>query len=143
MITFKRVKESITESDLVEFESMIGLTLPEDYKKHMLKYNGGKPTPSLGVYFGTPNNSIELSRFHSIKYGSSTIKSRYEDSKRYLPGNHITIGYTITGNLCMSLDEKSYGHIYVYYSDVELEFLASSFTEFINGLNVYESEDEY
>jgi hypothetical protein len=34
----------------------------------------------------------------------------------------------------VSLEEKTYSHIYSYYSEVELEYLASSFTDFVNDL---------
>lgn len=143
MITFKRIGELITESDINDFELFIGLTLPDDYKEHMIKYNGGKPVPRRNIYFGDYDDGVGLSRFQSIKHGVDTIDNSHEKSKRYLPENYMNIGYTLTGNLCMSLDEKSYGHIYVYYSDVELEFLASSFTEFIEGLNIVDLEENY
>jgi len=50
-----------------------------------------------------------------------------------LPQSDIYIGYTLTGPICMSLGEN-YGAIYVLYSDGERVDLASSFTEFVNGL---------
>ncbi|MCI3939505.1 SMI1/KNR4 family protein [Chryseobacterium aahli] len=97
----------------------------------MLKYNGGSPL-SYYIYFGEPDDGILLSGFKSIKYGTSLV-----EKQDYLPKNHLSIGYIETGYLAMSLDEKDYGNIFVYYSEAELEFLASSFTAFLEGLVDY------
>ncbi len=37
----------------------------------------------------------------------------------------------------MSLQKENHGAIYVYYSEVELKFVAASFTEFLEGLVDY------
>lgn len=66
MIDFRIENELITEEELNEFEQEIGLTLPEDYRVHMLKYNGGLPQ-SYSLYFGEPDDGILLSSFKSIK----------------------------------------------------------------------------
>ena len=39
--------------------------------------------------------------------------------KDVLPEKHLSFGKTETGYLSMSLDEKDYGAIFVYYSDVD------------------------
>ena len=50
-ITFKMQLDSqpITEAELNEFQALIGMTLPEDYRQHMLTYNGGGAMP-LGFF---------------------------------------------------------------------------------------------
>lgn len=42
-ITFEMAFDTqlITLEELNEFQTMIGKTLPEDYRQHMLTYNGG------------------------------------------------------------------------------------------------------
>ena len=125
----------ITLSDIQEFETAKGLTLPEDHKAHLLQYNGAE-VESIEAYFGVPDDDSNFSYFHPLKYGDSILV----DTEDYLPEKHITIGCTSTGYLAMSLTEDTYGHIYVYYSEVELKFLAASFTEFIEGLIDYDDE---
>ena len=125
----------ITLSDIHEFETSKGIIFPQDYKAHMLQYNGAT-VESIEVHFGVPDDGINFSYFHPLKYGDSILV----DTKDYLPEKHITIGCTSTGYLAMSLAEDTYGHIYVYYSEGELKFLAASFTEFIEGLIDYEDE---
>jgi hypothetical protein len=131
MIDFRIDNERITEEELNEFEQEIGGTLPEDYRAHMLKYNGGVPS-SYYLYFGEPDDDILLSRFKSIKYGTPLV-----EKQDYLPEDYLSIGYTQTGYLAMSLDKNEYGSIFVYYSEAELTKIASSFTEFLEGLVDY------
>ncbi|WP_227871732.1 SMI1/KNR4 family protein [Flavobacterium kingsejongi] len=126
----------MTPEELNKFELEIELSLPEDYKAHMLKYNGGTPL-SYYFYFGEPEDGIRLSYFFSIEYGALLV-----EKQDYLPKMHISIGKTETGYLSMSLDEENFGAIYVYYSEVELELIATSFTEFLNGLIDYSDDFE-
>ena len=140
MIHFEKVNDEINENDLKIFEDTLGLTLPKDYKAHMLKYNGGEPE-SYGVYFGEQDNGVNLSYFHPLKYGDDSLEE-YLSLREDLPSNYISIGATITGGICMSLDEKDYGSIFVYYEDLNPEKLATSFSEFINGLIDYEGYNE-
>lgn len=131
MINFEIENKLITPQELNEFEIEMELSLPQDYKEYMLKYNGGFPL-SYYIYFGEPDDGILLSSFKSIKYGTSLV-----EKQDYLPKNYLSIGHIETGYLAMSLDEKDYGNIFVYYSEADLEFSASSFTEFLDGLVDY------
>ena len=119
----------ITLSDIQEFETATELSLPEDYKAHLLKYDGAR-TESMYLYFGEPDDDINFSYFLPLKYGDSM----HVEMDDYLPRKHITIGCTRFGYLAMALDEEHYGHIYVYYSEVILTWLAPSFTAFVSGL---------
>lgn len=131
---FTSENPAISAEELKEFETTIGLVLPEDYKAHMLTYNGGAFV-SIYLFFGLPDDGINLLGFYPIKHGDTLLVERRD----YLPEKHLAIGRTGTGYLAMSLDEISYGNIYVHYSEVELEFLAASFTDFIDGLTDYTS----
>ncbi len=129
MIDFEIENKLITPEELEEFEIKTGVSLPQDYKEHMLKYNGGSPL-SYHLYFGEPDEGILFSGFKPIKYGDYPV-----EKQDYLPNRYLSIGYTETGYLAMSLDGKDYGNIFVYYSEAELKLLASSFTEFLDGLS--------
>ena len=131
MIDFEIENKLITQEELNEFEIEIELSLPRDYKAHMLRYNGGSPL-SCYLYFGEPDDGILLFGFKSIKYGTPLV-----EKQDYLPEKHLSIGYTQTGYLSMSLDEKDYGSIFVYYSDEDPKEIAFSFTEFLEGLVDY------
>lgn len=132
MIQFEIENELISSTELQEFETKLnGLKLPEDYKKHMLKYNGGITVEN---YVWNKDENIIFMYFSPIKYGDWTMEERYSvDRIDVLPKNDIYIGEIRGGSLCMSLGEN-HGAIYAFYSDGERVHLASSFTEFINGL---------
>lgn len=127
----------ITLGDIQEFETATELSLPEDYKADLLKYNGAT-TESIYIYFGEPDDGINFFYFLPLKYGSSM----HVEIIDYLPEKHILIGCTQTGNLAMSLNDEDYGNVYVYYSEGELTWLASSFTAFVSGLIDYTDEME-
>lgn len=130
---FRIEDQKITLQELQEFEALLeGLQLPEDYKQHMLQYNGGYPKGDY-VCFEPYEGIITLSYFNPIKYGASTMED-YLDMRNVFPKNQILIGIIVGGMLIISLDENSYGHIYIAYEDVNPEKIANSFTEFINGL---------
>lgn len=134
MDIFEIENPPITAQDLSAFETETGLLFPEDYRLHLLQYNGGN-TISMDIYFGEPDDGINLLYFYPLKHGDSLMV----EPSDYLPAKHISIGATSTGYLAMSLHEENYGSIYVHYSEAILKFLAPSFTEFIAGLIDYET----
>ena len=125
------------------FEDLLikeNLSLPEDYKKHMLKYNGGSTDDPCEWHL---DSRVEFFEFTPIKYGDYTMEKSFLISRRgVLPKKDIYIGRILGGNLCMSLSEENHGSIYVFYSDGERIDICNSFTEFVNGL-VYSDEEEY
>ena len=137
MIDIEVDEKLIDQGEMNQIEIDLSVKFPEDYRNYMLIYNGGSPK-SISVYFNKKN--IRLSSFLPLKYGEDTLEESYMNSRDFLPKNYVPIGYTETGNLCMSLSKDTYGSVYVYYSDVELELLASSFTEFLDGLVDYTGE---
>ncbi|EEH2569867.1 SMI1/KNR4 family protein, partial [Salmonella enterica] len=46
MATFINTKSPATIEDICKFEKDNQITLPDDYKEFLLKYNGGQPCPS-------------------------------------------------------------------------------------------------
>ncbi|MBS1656290.1 MAG: SMI1/KNR4 family protein, partial [Bacteroidetes bacterium] len=46
MIEKKREFGAIQEIELNDFEKENGILLPDDYKKFLLEFNGGKPIPN-------------------------------------------------------------------------------------------------
>lgn len=133
---FEIENELITIVELGEFEQKLdGLELPLDYKQHMLKYNGGTTIESYT--YNHKNESIDFYYFLPIKFGSDTMESSLVARENVLPKEDIYIGAILGGALCMSLG-KNYGAIYAFYSDGERIDLASSFSEFVNGLTPLE-----
>ncbi len=133
MIKFKNSKPKLTAQDVVDFENEFELKLPDSYKSHILKYNGGFPEDDL--YF----KNYPIDSFRPIKHGNRTVEQTIESLKFFLPEKALPFCYSTSGYLYISLIEESYGEIYAIFSDGEPEFLSNSFKEFMEGL----SEDEY
>ena len=129
-------EQKLTEQDLQEFETLIGNRLPQDYKNHMLIYNGGYPDAE-SAYFGNIDNDICLSSLHHLKGNDDDLLIDMHKTYDRLP-NGIHIGYILGGGLSMSLEPNEHGSIYIHYSETVSPIkIAKSFTEFISGLKDY------
>jgi len=139
---------SITEEELKEWERKTGYTLPKDYRKFLLQYNGGMIKPWLFRHdhpevFGN-NQEMLLDHLHDWH---SVIESSYLDippdmSSR--PPNHIEIGVDPGGGrIMLSLKSDNNGNV-VYWLPTYMEWgvepnnvlgsIAHSFTEFLQKL---------
>ncbi|REH56255.1 SUKH superfamily protein [Tenacibaculum gallaicum] len=133
MISFILTEKNIISEDLVAFEEKFKFTLPETYKTHMLKFNGGAPDKD---YF----QGVNVAHFNPIKNGDDTLEENIKDLKDFLPIGYLPFAYDPGGNqICMDLNEgENYGKIYYLPMDmgeIEPELLADSFEEFLNGLS--------
>ena len=133
---------SISIQEVEQLERDYNIKLPQDYKDHMLTYNGINP---LKNYYFQPNIWEDEINFFStlpIKYGDYIFEeANLIGYLKDYPENHISIGRSRTGSISISLKKDEYGSVYVYYSDGEIHKLANSFTEFLEGLEEYEDDD--
>jgi len=136
MSTLIKNKIKLQDGDIEAIESKFDIELPSKYKEFMLKYNGTKTNTPL--FFFNENEQIrffEILPFrNSILESVLSIEEIFNDDQNILPTNYFTIGVIEGGWLAISADASNYGSIFVYYSDVELEKVADSFTDFINNL---------
>lgn len=113
------------EAKVQELEEKYSITLPEQYREFLLKYNGGE-TPETSFKIGREDSVIRA--FYGIGdviYSFSSIEEFIPDflKKQFLPiasdvfGNYIVIG----------LDENKNGQI--WFSDHEKGFKATYLTE--------------
>ncbi len=107
---------NINKNDILDFEKNYKLILPENYKKFLLKYNGGQVDDE---------KREDLETFNSLKYGELTIEYMFNNyciieqllDKDYLPiGN--SYGNPIT--LCLKAG-KNYGKVIIFYFDRDEE----------------------
>ncbi len=132
---FKNTEKKITQEDLNLFLLEKDLTLPNSYKSYILKNNGGKPEKEF-------ISGIKIHYFHPIKYGKYSLEEVLIDFKDVLPKGFFPFADDGGGNpLCISTNEEDFGKIYIYFTDDgQIDFLASSFEELINGLT--ENDDD-
>jgi len=146
-ITTRLCDTGASELALSNLESKIGFVLPEDYRRFMIEFNGGRPVPSF-FSFQTSNGPTDanvryfLTLFDKGKH--YTIPQYLDRYNERIPDGLLPIGCDSFGNLVL-LDGgvKSTGAIYFWDHELEsmddptwdnISFIASSFSEFANSL---------
>ncbi|RZJ94512.1 MAG: SMI1/KNR4 family protein [Hymenobacter sp.] len=159
---FSRTREPATLADLTAIEQQYGITLPEDYKAHILLYNGGRPQRRTFLEVQPDGSQVEraISTFYSVRYGVSTLESSMESLSDQLHPDLVPFGSDTGGDqFVLSVGPQDYGSVYYishesytppeYHYDEEtdestppapldygpgVQFLAPSFTAFLAGL---------
>jgi hypothetical protein len=136
---FEQTAQNLSAEDLKDFEVELNLSLPEDFKSHYLKYNGGYPPFEhvKGI-----NHEFTINGFIPIKYGLVPIEETISDYKKsgITFGKKMPFAFDNGDNIYLiSLDNEDYGSIYL----IESEFLnvedkkyykvSNSFTDFLNS----------
>lgn len=140
-------------ADLAAIEAKYGFLLPEDFKKHVLRFNGGWPKRTTFIQVAEGDRiQRSVSEFNPIKHGENTL----EESLRLLRGDlHddlVPFADEAGGDVfCLSVGPEDYGSVYYigheFYTPPKrkemrvprqygkgVSFLAPSFTAFLEGL---------
>ena len=127
-------EKNITQNEIIEFETNFNLALPENYKKLILKYNGGIDS----------NGESILSEIYSIKYGNLLVERVIHTlqiienniSRDYFPFATTGTGNEITLNLKAG---SNYGKIYLFrYDELKPIKIADSLEELLGVKNIDE-----
>lgn len=144
----KRLSEfGASEEALNQLEARIGSALPDDYRRFMSEFNGGRPEPS-GFEFATADgNSDSAIRYFLTfddgeeRYTIQEFLDRYGDR---IPQKLLPIACDSFGNLVLlDAGAKSAGAVCFWDHEKEgmdeptwdnITVVAPSFTEFLNAL---------
>ena len=144
----KRLSEfGASEEMLNQLEAQGGFTLPDDYRRFMSEFNGGRPEPSGFVFATVDGKSDSAVRYfltldaREERYTIQEYLDRYRDRipQKMLPiacdsfGNLVLLdaGAKAAGAVCFwdhekeSMDDTAWDNVAV---------VAPSFTEFLNAL---------
>lgn len=120
-----------------EFEGMYDIILPKEYKKFLLKYNGGK-TPE--TEFRMNGVSSDVQGFYG--FGNADSHYHFDCLKKsvkweeWLNDKMLPIAVNVFGDYIMiSINVESGGRIYFYYHDRPSKYieLAEDFLTFIKN----------
>lgn len=128
------------------FEDKIGAELPDDYRKFLIKHNGGKPTPSDFNIQKQGDDSIH--HFYGLHDGPSHTKldDTYDVYFGRVPNSMIPIADDPTGNaICIGIKQKYKGQVLFWDHELEgnllnlilsknITVLSNSFNEFVCSL---------
>lgn len=144
-LIFEETKNPTTESEIASLEKRLNITLPNQYRDHILKYNGGYPSKECFDTQGGGRSKIHY--FYAIYNGKySNFENTYTKFKikqnRLLP--HIfPIAHDEGGNqICISIGENDYGYVYFWDHEEEddepsyenMYLIANSLNEFLDNL---------
>lgn len=149
MVIFSQTESQLNSIQIEEVEKYVGLDFPNEYKNHLLKYNGGQCNPN--VFKFKENGKLTEScvdwflAIYDGEYDSlkEYIKTYKLDEKR-LPLHMLPIAHDPGGNLiCLSCGAEDIGHIYFWDHEIEVNYGISSDIDYSNlpfiakGLNEF------
>ncbi|WP_299767415.1 SMI1/KNR4 family protein [uncultured Dokdonia sp.] len=138
IITFHiQADQLIIDTDLNDFEQQINKTLPNDYRQHMLQYNGGGIDKfNLAHVVDETYGAYGLAYLFALKYDSTTIESIFTAYQDDYPVGYIPIGVAAGGGeFIMSLNnDETYGEIKILEEDGIMEYLSPSFSQFLEDM---------
>ena len=153
MVTFAQTEMKIDQSDIDRIEKITGLKLPDEYKRHLLMYNGGQCEPNIFSFIEHGNKTESC-----IDWFLAIYKGEYDNLEEYiriykvdekrLPEHMLPIAHDPGGNLiCISCDSKDEGFVYFWNHELEVDYnksddfdysnlylIADSFQKFMNNL---------
>jgi len=149
-----RAGPPLSDSDILEFEERMGISLPMPYRLFLLKYNGGSPEP---CDFAVPKWEYQdslINEFNGILPGEyNDLQDHIEILEVRLPKGFIPVAADPGGNaVLLSTEGSTRGRVYFWDHENEPEDggddvsdypniypLANSFDEFLDNLR---DEDE-
>lgn len=154
MITFFSEETPITDFQLIEFEKVLGLTLPSEYRNHLLQHNGGQCSPNLFSFFEKGDKTTSrVDWFLALYEGDYDNLKNYADmykiAEKRMPDGFLPIAHDDGGNLvCIACRGEDFGKIYFWDHEKEVDynssddsdygnlyFIAPSFSDFLAGLH--------
>lgn len=151
------MKSPISSKEIEMIEKYVGLNFPDEYKEHLLKFNGGRCTPNIFRFIENGKESCSrISCFMAIYEGTyDSLKwciDIFKISAKRMPEHILPIADDPFGNqICISCGRLDYGYIYFWDHENEVDYsesgdddyfnlylIAQSFSEFLNGLTTLE-----
>ncbi|MCG8333544.1 MAG: SMI1/KNR4 family protein [Proteobacteria bacterium] len=151
MTIIKDSNEGISEDIVTKFEHKWNVKLPIEYKRFLIKYNGGYPSPDAFAIKEIEDEST-VDKFLSLESGPhSNLDSYVNTYIGRIPKDLLPIAHDPGGNLiCIGIKGENFGIIYFWDHEFEsddndpdysnVHFVANNFDEFLKEL--YELEDD-
>ncbi|WP_303924982.1 SMI1/KNR4 family protein [Draconibacterium sediminis] len=149
MVNFINTEKRIELQEINQLEKLVGLNFPNEYKQHLLKYNGGQCIPNV---FSFKEDGIETKSM--IDWFLAIYEGEYDNLKSYLttfkieekrmPSHMIPIAHDPLGNLiCISCSPYDYGNIYFWDHEKEVNYGISGNEDYSNLIQIANSFNEF
>ena len=153
MAEFTETKGKLEAFQIKEMESFAGLTFPEQYKEHLLNFNGGRCKPDVFWFVENGNKTASAIGWFFAIYDGKYNNLRdcieiYKRSVKRMPSYVLPFASDVVGNaICISCGKDDFGKIYFWDHEREVDyktsddsdysnlyFIANSFNEFLENL---------
>lgn len=138
MVTFFSEETLITEYQLLDFERVLGLTLPPEYRNHLLQHNGGQCRPNVFSFVENGNETTSRVDWFLALYDGDydNLKNYAEiykmDEKR-MPDSLLPIAHDDGGNMvCIACHGVDFGKIYFWDHENEVDYSNSDDADYSN-----------
>lgn len=153
MKKFNGLRSVLVIDDLQKLEQKYNFTFPEQYKSHLVIFNGGSPDQGIFSFSedGKETNS-RVNYFYAINSKEiddlEEILDTFKIDEKRMPEQILPIAEDPFGNVvCISTGKLDHGQIYFWDHEKEVDYsvsddrdysnlylIAKSFNEFIDGL---------
>lgn len=151
MIELTEVGPPLTQDALARFERDLGVSLPDPYRRFLIRTNGGVPTPCMHTadVEGLPGGAADVQEFFELGDSAESydLRARRETLCERIPANLLAIAKDSGGSVfCISLlgadrGAVSYCDLQSVYGNFEAdpEFypVAPDFDAFLNKLREF------
>lgn len=144
MIEIDDSESPVSEVDLLKMEEELGEKIPTQYRKFLLKFNGGTPSPDIVDIEGLSDSPTDVQEFFGIGVSdeSSDLSWNKEVFSDRIPARMLPIACDSGNNVfCVSLSGNDQGKI--FYVDLQsgesTQYLvAESFDNFLSNIRGWE-----
>jgi len=149
MPNFFETESPTSSTQIALLEKKLNLKIPDEYKAHLLRHNGGRCTPNVFSFTERgekANSSVEwfLALYDGKSDNLEKTISMYKVTSKRLPSHIIPIADDGLGNLiCISCGPNDYGYVYFWDHDREVNYTTSNDSDYSNLYLIAKGFDEF
>ena len=150
LTSMKEATGPLDELILSRHEDSWGFRLPDDYRRFLLQFNGGRPHPRYFEFKDHEGGSSVHSFLGFNEDYNRNLVKKLQMFKDRLPARFFPVAYDDGGNqICLSISGNDRGKVYFWDHELQADqtvgespenadnimLVADSFEEFLNGLH--------
>ena len=128
---------AVSEAEVAQVESELGVKLPEQYRRFLLQYNGGSPQPPAFRYGTGPYADSQVQSFNCILPGDYTdLRKQAQVFKGRVPDTLLPIGADPFGNvIAIGVRSDELGKVFFWdHETSDVHPVAPGFNAFLDSL---------
>lgn len=146
----------LMDSEIIDLENQLAVSLPPDYTAFLREYNGGFPQPNVFTIKGfSLDNRGVLAFFFGVEQGEPLdLADNKSIFRNRVPPELLPVGADVFGNLiCLAVSGPNRGKVYWWFHEEEADegepptydniyFVADSFSDLLNNLTELPTNNE-